>query len=122
WKLIVAILTGFALLSLSAATATSKRQESLDWGSAAWLWPYLLGMAAISYLSSFDTRTPSSIPLVGLHGPRNEVTFGWDILAVALLSLAIYFLAIRSRLPERQALAYIGDPIVEEPEAADARA
>jgi amino acid transporter len=121
WKLIVAILIGFALLGLSTAT-DARRTASLDWRSAAWLWPYLLGMAAISYLSSFDTRTPSSLPLIGLHGPRNVLTFGWDILAVALLSLAVYAFAIRSRLPAGQALDYIGDPMVEEPEAVDARA
>jgi hypothetical protein len=76
-------------------------------------------MGAISYLSSFDTNTPSSVPLVGLHGPRNELTFGWDILAVAFFSLAIYALAIRSRLPAERALEYIGDPTVEEPEGTD---
>ena len=119
WKLIAAILIGFALLSLSIATDTSKRTMSLDWRSAAWLWPYLLGMAVISYLSSFDTRTPSSIPLLGLDGPRNELTFGWDILAVALLSLAVYAFAIRSRLPAEQALEYVGDPTVEESGAVD---
>jgi amino acid transporter len=119
WKLIVAILLGFVLLSLSIATASNERR-SLDWRSAAWLWPYLLGMAAISYLSSFDTRTPSSIPLVGLRGPRNELTFGWDILAVALLSLAVYAFAIRSRLPAEQALAYVSDSTVGESEAVDA--
>jgi amino acid transporter len=122
WKLIVAILIGFALLSLSTATDTGKRRASLDWRSAAWLWPYLLGMAAISYLSSFDTRTPSSIPLVGLHGPRNELTFGWDILAVALLSLAVYAFAIRSRLPAEQALEYVADSTVGESEAVEAPA
>jgi hypothetical protein len=37
--------------------------------SAVWFWPYLFGMAAISYFSSFDTGTPSSIPLLGLDGP-----------------------------------------------------
>jgi len=120
WKLIAAILIGFALLTLSTATDMSDRAVSLDWRSAAWLWPYLIGMGAISYLSSFDTRTPSSIPLLGLHGPRNELTFGWDILAVALLSLAVYALAIRSRLPAEQALEYIGDPTVEESDAVDA--
>jgi hypothetical protein len=79
-------------------------------------------MGAISYFSSFDTRTPSSVPLLGLHGPRNGLTFGWDILAVALLSLVIYAFAILSRLPAEQALDYIGDPTVEEPEGIDARA
>jgi len=121
WKLIVAILIGFALLALSAATDSTARNLSLDWRSAVWLWPYLLGMGAISYLSSFDTNTPSSIPLLGLHGPRNELTFGWDILVVAVFSLVIYALAIRSRLPAHRALEYIGDPTVEEPEGVDAR-
>jgi amino acid transporter len=120
WKLIVAILIGFVLLSLSIATASSERRLLLDWRSAAWLWPYLLGMAAISYLSSFDTRTPSSIPLLGLHGPRNELTFGWDILTVALLSLAVYAFAIRSRLPAEQALEYVSDSTVGESEAVNA--
>ena len=120
WKLMAAILIGFALLSLSNATDTSRRTAPLDWRSAAWVWPYLLGMAAISYFSSFDTRTPSSIPLLGLHGPRNELTFGWDVLAVALFSLAVYAFAIRSRLPAEQALEYVGDPTVEEAEAVGA--
>lgn len=122
WKLIAAILIGFALLGVSNATDASRRPVSLDWRSAAWFWPYLLGMSVISYLSSFDTKTPSTVPLLGLHGPRDELTFGWDILAVAFLSLAVYAFAIRSRLPAQQALEYIGDPTVEEPEAIDARA
>jgi amino acid transporter len=119
WKLIVAILIGFALLTLSTLTDTNERMPSLDWRSAVWLWPYLLGMGAISYLSSFDTGTPSSIPLLGLHGPRNVLTFGWDVLAVALLSLAVYAFAIRSRLPAEQALEYVGD-LTAEAEAEDA--
>jgi hypothetical protein len=119
WKLIVAILIGFALLTLSVLTDANARTLSLDWRSAVWFWPYLLGMGAISYLSSFDTGTPSSIPLLGLQGPRNELTFGWDVLAVALLSLAVYAFAIRSRLPAEQALDYVGD-LTAEAEADDA--
>jgi hypothetical protein len=109
WKLIVAILIGFALLTLSTLTDTSEPRPTLDWRSAVWLGPYLLGMATISYLSSFDTRTPSSVPLLGLEGPRDVLTFGWDVLAVALLSLAVYAFAIRSRLPAEQALENVGD-------------
>jgi hypothetical protein len=118
WKLIVSILIGFVLLTISTLTDTSAARVSLDWRSALWLWPYLLGMAAISYLSSFDTKTASSIPLVGLHGPRNELTFGWDVLAAAILSLAVYALAIRTRLPAAQALKNVGD-LTAEAEAVD---
>jgi hypothetical protein len=117
WKLIAAILIGYALLVISMLTDPNARALPLDWRSATWLWPYLFGMAAISYLSSFDTRTPSSIPLLGLRGPRNELTFGWDVLAVALLSLAVYAVAIRTRLPAERALAYVGEMSAEaEPE------
>jgi amino acid transporter len=120
WKIVVAILIGIALLTVSMLTETSERRPSLDWRSAVWFWPYLLGMGAISYLSSFDTGTPSSIPLVGLDGPRNELTFGWDMLAVAILSLGVYAFAIRSRLPAGQALDYVGD-LSAEAEADNAR-
>ena len=120
WKIVVAILIGIALLTVSMLTESSERRPSLDWRSAVWFWPYLLGMGAISYLSSFDTGTPSSIPLVGLDGPRNELTFGWDMLAVAILSLGVYAFAIRSRLPAGQALDYVGD-LSAEAEADDAR-
>jgi hypothetical protein len=119
WKLIAAILIGYTLLTLSMLTGANARDLSLDWRSAVWFWPYLLGMGAISYLSSFDIRTPSSIPLLGLDGPRNVLTFGWDVLAVALLSLAVYAFAIRSRLPAERALEYVGD-LTAEAEAEDA--
>lgn len=120
WKLIVAILIGFVLLAVSMLTDPQVDSRSLDWRSGVWLWPYLFGMAAISYLSSFDTSTPSSIPLLGLEGPRNELTFGWDVLAVALLSLAVYGVAIRTRLPAEQTREYVGDLAAEaEPEGAD---
>ena len=64
------------------------------------------------------TATPlETQPLLGLHGPRNELTFGWDILAVALLGVAVYAFAIRSRLPAEQALEYVGDLTREDSES-----
>jgi hypothetical protein len=65
-------------------------------------------MGVISYLSSFDTKTPSSIAGL-LRGPRNTLTFGWDVLAVAIFSILVYALAIRLRLPDRQVRAYVAD-------------
>jgi amino acid transporter len=117
WKLIVAILLGVALLGISAATSPSERRPSLDWLSGAWLAPYLSGMGVISYLSSFDTKTPSSIAGL-LRGPRNTLTFGWDVLAVAIFSVLVYALAIRLRLPDRQVRAYVAD-LAEEAETVE---
>jgi amino acid transporter len=109
WKLLVAILLGFALLTISGATSPPDDRPSLDWGSGVWLWPYLVGMGVISYLSSFDIETKSTIPLIGLKGPRNDLHFGWDVLAVAILSVLIYLFAMRVRLPDEQTREYIGD-------------
>jgi hypothetical protein len=62
-----------------------------------------------------DRRDPDR--LRALDGPRNTLHFGWDVLAVALLSLTVYAIAIRSRLPAERALAYVGDLSAEaEPE------
>jgi amino acid transporter len=108
WKLIVAIFIGFALLGISALFTEPERRPKIDWGHGAWLWPYLAGMGVISYLSSFDTATPSSF-LGLLHGPRNILTFGWDVLAVALFSVLIYALAIRMRLSPERSREYVGD-------------
>jgi hypothetical protein len=109
WKLLVAILIGFILLAISFATTTPERRPSLDWMSAVWLWPYLIGLGLISYLSSFDIKKTSSVPIVGLSGPRNVLTFGWDILAIGVLSVAIYLLAIRVRLPNERVTENVGD-------------
>ena len=105
WKLIVAILLGFLLLAISGVTASKENRPSLDWGSAVWLWPYLIGIGVITYLSSFDTATPSSV--LGLEGPKNTLTFGWDVLVMAVFSLAIYLFAMRMRLPDKRVHEYV---------------
>ena len=108
WKLIVAIFIGFALLGVSAIFTKPEDRPQIDWGNGMWLWPYLLGMGVISYLSSFDTATPSSF-LGILHGPRNVLTFGWDVLAVAVFSVLVYAIAIRMRLSPERSREYVGD-------------
>jgi amino acid transporter len=105
WKLLVAIVIGFALLGISFVTSRPERRPSLDWGSAVWLWPYVAGLGVITYLSSF--------------GPRNVLKFGWDIFVMAVFSAAIYFLAIRTRLPDECVQEYVGD-LTAEAEAEEA--
>lgn len=89
WKLFVAILLGFIFLALSRATNSAENPPPLDWKGASWLWPYLAGMALISYLGTFGDGA-------------GIIPFGWDALVVAVFSLAIYALAMSVRLgPER---------------------
>jgi amino acid transporter len=113
WKLIVAILLGFILLAISSATSKPELRPKLDWWGAAWLWPYILGMGVISYLSSFSTSTPSTIPLLGLKGPVNDLQFGVDVLVTVIFSLLIYAFAMRVRLPAEQTRKYLEQALVE---------
>ena len=107
WKLIVAIAIGFALLGVSAAFSSPEHRTKIQWRAGVWLWPYLIGLGVISYLSSFDTTTKSSF--LGLRGPVNTLHFGWDILVMAVFSVVIYALAIRLRLPNDEVERNIGD-------------
>jgi amino acid transporter len=107
WKLIAAIVIGFVLLAISIATAPPERRPSLDWRSGAWVWPYIVGLGVISYLGSFGPS--DAIPFIGTKGTTNTLPFGWDILVMALFSLAIYFLAMSLRLPSERVKEYVGD-------------
>jgi len=96
WKLIVAIGIGFVLLAISAATSPPERRPALEWRSALWLVPYVVGLGVVSYLSSFG-------------GPPHVLGFGWDVLVMALFSLAIYAIAVRMRLPREAVEKHISE-------------
>jgi hypothetical protein len=117
WKLIAAIVIGFILLGISGATSSPENRPSLDWRSGAWIWPYVIGIGVISYLGSF---TPAdSIPIIGLTGAKGTLPFGWDMLVMAVFSLAIYILALQLRLPPERVDEYVGD-LTAEAEPAEA--
>ena len=97
WKLFLAIILGFVLFAISQVTNPADRTPTLDWRSASWLWPYLIGMALLSYLGPTDFAGIGVIP------------FGWDILVVAIFSLAIYYYAISVRLTTDEVRSHVAD-------------
>jgi amino acid transporter len=117
WKLVLAILVGFALLAISLATSAPERRPSLDMRAGAWVWPYVIGLLVISYFGSFTSADPLSPSW--LVGGAGQLAFGVDVLVMAVFSVGIYVLAIRLRLPSAQALDYIGD-LTAEAEAEEA--
>ena len=118
WKLVLAIVVGFVLLALSLATSSAENRPSLDMRAGAWVWPYVIGLLVISYFSSFTQTDPLSPSW--LKGGTGLLTFGVDVLVMAVFSLAIYLLAMWLRLPSERAAEYIGDLTAEaEAEAAE---
>ena len=96
WKLYVAVLFGYVLMGASRILHLNPVRPPMDWESAIWLFPYLAGMALISYLGQFS-------------GGRNDIPFYWDMVVVAAWSLIVYFVAMRFRLPVQQVDEYAKD-------------
>ncbi|HEY6934539.1 MAG TPA: APC family permease [Marmoricola sp.] len=102
WKLMVAVLLGFALLGVFALTGQVSMPD-LDLPSgAAWLLPWLGGMTLVSWLGRFPGP-----PAGDLAGNLGVLNFGWAFVVVFALSLLVYVLAYRFRLPAHAAARHI---------------
>ena len=108
--LMVALLIGYALMFASAALHLNPNQPKVDWGAAIWIFPYLIGMGIISYFGTFGSG--GIIGSVGvfktvLVGGTNDLGLVGGLIASAIWSLIIYYLAIAKRLPSHQVDEYV---------------
>ncbi|GAB3781694.1 APC family permease [Nocardioides ungokensis] len=102
WKLGVAILIGYAILAISRIFHLNDKPPVLNWRSAVWLPPYLIGMGIIVYVSTF--------------GPGGWLHLWWDMLVVAVFSMIIYFWAMQVGLPAEQIEEMISEVVLPEEE------
>jgi amino acid transporter len=91
WRLEVALAIGFALFF--AHRALARNGLELDWRSAAWLPPYLVGILVIDKL--------------GQYGGTGTIPFWWDLGLVAVFSLAVHRVAVALRLPPDETQRYV---------------
>lgn len=97
WKVEVAMVFGLVLLVIGHIVNPSELTPTLDWKGATWVWPYFIGLGVLSYLGPTDFSGIGVIP------------FGWDILVMAIFSLAIYYLAISVRLTTEEVRGHVAD-------------
>jgi amino acid transporter len=97
-RLLLAVAVGFIILGISRATQQGARR-SLDLRAAAWIGPWLVGLALISYLGQFDGR--------------GVIPFGWDIAVVVAFSLVIFYWARSLGLPAAQVAAYVDEDMAD---------
>jgi amino acid transporter len=100
WKLGVCLVIGYILIGV--AMVFDKQRPPLEWKSAYWLVPYLIGMGIISWMGQYSGESAKSPPL-----NTGRIPFWWDFLVVAGFSLAIYYWAIFTSLPREETLALI---------------
>jgi amino acid transporter len=108
--LIVVMVLGFLLMAISGLFHLNPNQPEVDWEAAIWVFPYLIGMGVISYLGGFGHS--GIIGGVGVFknvivGGNGHLGLYWDLLALTIFSLVIYYLAIANRLSPEKVDQYV---------------
>jgi amino acid transporter len=99
WKLGVAIVVGYVIIGVSMIF--DPQRPPLNWRAGQWIPVYLIGMGIISWQGQFS----GGAVLPPLN--TGNIPFWWDLLVVAVFSLAIYYWARAVRLPRREMLALV---------------
>ncbi|MBO0770571.1 MAG: APC family permease [Actinobacteria bacterium] len=104
WKLGVVLIIGYVLIGIFMAF--DHQRPPLNWRSASWLPVWLIGLGIISWQGQF--------------GPGNtfRIPFWWDMLIVAVWSLAIYYWAQASSLPREEMTELVSRQAARRPEPA----
>jgi amino acid transporter len=100
YTLLICIAAGYLLLA--AYQRFGRNPAPLDLRAGSWVLPWLTGLMVISYLGEFGDG-------------RGVLTLGWGSLAVAVLSCAVFVLALRVRLAPREVLRGIATSPADEP-------
>jgi amino acid transporter len=99
WKLGVVLIIGYVIIGI--CMAFDPQRPPLDWKSAVWLPAWLIGMGIISWQGQYSGGAVAP-PLNTGH-----IGFWWDMLVVAAFSVAIYFWAMRTKLPREEMLLLV---------------
>jgi amino acid transporter len=99
WKLGIVLVIGYVIIGV--AMAFDPQRPPIQWKSALWLPAWLIGLGIISWLGQYDGGAVAA--------PVNTKTipFWWDIVVVAVFSLAIYFWAMYTKLPRAEMLQLV---------------
>jgi len=104
WRLFLAVLLGFVVLGIFKLTDRGWMSR-MDWRAGLWALPWFGGLALISYLSTFPEN-----PHMGNTG---TIPFGWDFLVVLALSVGVWVLAQKTRLPASTVHEYVEETTAE---------
>jgi amino acid transporter len=99
WKLGIVLVIGYVVIGV--AMAFDPQRPPIQWKSALWLPVWLIGLGIISWLGQFGGG--ASLPPVN----TKTIPFWWDIVVVAVFSLAIYYWAMYSKLPQAEMLELV---------------
>jgi len=91
--LMIALLLGYGLMGLARSFHLDLNPPRIEWVSARWLFPYLIGLSVVSYFGDFGSGAilGGIGPFKGiLEGGHGVIPLWWDMACLAVLSLAVY--------------------------------
>jgi amino acid transporter len=87
-KLLVMLLIGLVMLVAYRFYAHKDKVFDLDWQPSLWLWAFFIGEAIVSHLGTF--------------GGLGVLSFGYDFIALALVSMISLWFAVKFTMPPAQ--------------------
>jgi amino acid transporter len=104
WKLGIVLVIGYVVIGIFMAF--DKERPPLDLKSATWLPVWLIGMGIISWQGQYSGASSSDKHPLPPTSTGN-LPFWWDMLVVAVFSLAIFLWAQAVKLPRAEMLALV---------------
>lgn len=119
--LYILLAIGFVLFFVYRLVSRRNISLPLDRRSAAWILPWLVGLAVISYLGRYpDAEPKSGWAFNWALLPTKMIPFWADLGAIAAFSLLVYFVGVRFALPRlrvAEALAAAEEEMIIEEQA-----
>jgi amino acid transporter len=109
--LMVAVLIGYGLISLSYGFKMNPKAPAMDWQGAPWIAGFFIGMLIISYFGAFGPG--GIIGGIGVfkkvldQGGNDDLGLVGTLALSAVWALVVYYWALYSRLPESKVDEYV---------------
>jgi len=90
------VVLGFGVFGIYQMSIPGHRRTIIEWRSAYWVIPWLLGLGIISWQGQYTSSTTTVFDLT--LNPTLRIGQWWDLGLIAIFSLAIYYWAVYSGL------------------------
>ncbi len=101
------IAVGFIIFGLYQVSLPAEKRTILDLRSALWLVPWLVALLIISWLGRYNGSPPTVFGLTLVS--TNRLGEWWDLLAVAAMSLAVYYWATNTAMSAEKVQAAVAE-------------
>jgi amino acid transporter len=106
WKLFATVGLGFVVLGIFCMTHRGEMPQLNFKAGATWLLPWMAGLCLISYLGDYPEKSADA-------GNRAVIGFGWGFLVIFGLSVVVWTLAMRFRLPQPDVERHVEETTLE---------